>query len=66
MPPDLPDVAAIVVILGAPEIVNAKLARCAELGRIEPRASLHGNIAVKPLPIRLLALCPLGSGNPKV
>jgi hypothetical protein len=35
MPPDLGDVvAANVVILGAPEIVNAKLARCAELGQI--------------------------------
>src|SRR6266851_7013629 len=27
---------------------------------------IHGNIAVKPVPIRLLALCTLGSENPNV
>src|ERR1700730_8869668 len=45
-----------------PEIVDAKLARCTELGRIELRASVHGNIAVKAVPIRLLALCTVMSG----
>jgi len=33
----------------------------AELGRIELWASVYGNIAVKPAPIRLLALCTAAS-----
>src|ERR1700676_4415323 len=63
MPPDLVDVAVIGNFWIPPRIIKAKLAPCAELGRIKPWASLHGNIAAKPLPIRLLALCAAMSGS---
>ena len=42
------------------KIVDAIAAPRTGLGRVNPRASLHGNIAVKPAPIRLLALYTVG------
>src|SRR5258708_22401755 len=60
MPPVLACVAAIVDILDrSPKLMQSR----AELGRIKPWASLHGNIAPKPLPIRLLALGAAMSGR---
>src|SRR5260370_37102255 len=56
MPPVLAGVATMVDILDrSRESLMQTSSPCAGLGRIESWASVQGNIAVKPLPIRLLA-----------
>src|SRR4051812_39348767 len=59
IPPDLTDVAAIVDILNrSPPLLMQSSPRCADLHRTDAWSfNMHGNIAVKALPIRLLALC---------
>src|ERR1700732_1361595 len=56
MPPVLACVAAIVDILDrSPKSLLQSSPPCAEPGQMGPRGCVHGNIAVKPHPIRLLA-----------
>src|SRR3954465_6661985 len=66
IPPDLADVAAIVDMLDpSPQMFDAKLVpmrRSSPDGCME--LSLQGNIAVKALPIRLLALCTAARQRP--
>jgi hypothetical protein len=57
IPPVRVDVAVSVDISIAPQESLMQSPPRAELGRIEQWASLYGNIAVKPVPIRLSALC---------
>src|SRR3979490_3304738 len=57
IPPVRVDVAVSVDISIAPQESLMQSPPRAELGRIEQWASLYGNIAVKPAPIRLSALC---------
>src|SRR3954462_7895316 len=59
IPPDLADVAAIVDMLDrSPQLLMQSLPPCADLRRTAAWSfNLQGNIAVKALPIRLLALC---------
>mgnify|MGYP003694053921 CR=1 FL=1 len=52
MPAVLAEVAVIVdILIASPKSVDAKLARCAELGRVKATGlAVHGNIAVKVAP----------------